>query len=274
MTLADVGAHHPARALLTGRTPAFASQVDQRFSYSLYVPDGYDDATEPYRLLVAVHGTRRRAEALREGLISFADRNRCVVLTPLFPAGIEDPNDVHNYKFIDFRGIRFDTLLLSMVDEVQERYNVDAGSFAICGFSGGGQFAHRFLYLHPERLAAVSIGAPGRVTMPDTTEPWWQGVADLEERLGVPFDAHAVAAVPTQIVVGELDDDPADIASVQASGGGATRLQRARALAEALSRLGGNVTLDILPGLAHEGLNTLPAVTAFFERVVWHRDPG
>jgi len=78
------------------------------------------------------------------------------------PGRIGDPEDLHNFKFIQYQDIRFDQVLLDIVDEVGERFNLDTDRFCLHGFSGGGQFTHRFLYLHPDRLAAASIGAPGR----------------------------------------------------------------------------------------------------------------
>jgi pimeloyl-ACP methyl ester carboxylesterase len=88
-----------------------------------------------------------------------------------FPAGIGDPNDLHNYKFIDYQGILFDLVLLAMFEKVAARWHIRTDRFALHGFSGGGQFAHRFLLLHPDRLHGVSIGAPGRVTLPTSERP-------------------------------------------------------------------------------------------------------
>lgn len=51
----------------------------------------------------------------------------------------------------------------------------------MAGFSGGGQFAHRFLYLQLERLHAVSTGAPGRITMLDENWKWPAGIKDVFE---------------------------------------------------------------------------------------------
>jgi poly(3-hydroxybutyrate) depolymerase len=85
-------------------------------------------------------------------------------LAPLFPSGIIDPSDEDNYKFIKYHDIRFDHVLLAMIDEVAIKYRVNKDRFLLHGFSGGGQFVHRFFYLHPKRLMGVSIGAPGRIT--------------------------------------------------------------------------------------------------------------
>jgi poly(3-hydroxybutyrate) depolymerase len=166
ITLAQLKASdptHPGIDLLTGRTPLFACQTDQRFSYCLYVPRDID-TSRPHPLVVSVHGTERAVESYRDGFADLADKHQCVVLAPLFPAGIGDPDDVHNYKTVDYRGIRFDLILLDMVAEVGARWPVTTDRFYLHGFSGGGQFAHRFLYLHPNRLAGISVAAPGSIT--------------------------------------------------------------------------------------------------------------
>lgn len=243
---------HPGREVLLGHTTAFASQSDQRFSYILYVPTTYDHDGPEHPLLVEVHGTDRSAETLRLALVDHAEKNATVVMAPLFPAGIEDPNDVDNYKFIKFGSTSFDEILLAMVDEVTARWNVDGSRFALHGFSGGGQFAHRFLYLHPRRLAAVSIASPGRVTMPDPDQPWPRGVADLDETFGTSLDVPSLTQVHVHVVVGELDDDTAVWAMIDPSEDESCRLDRARALGQALQSLGCTVRLDVVAGVAHQ----------------------
>ncbi|ROO86741.1 esterase/PHB depolymerase [Actinocorallia herbida] len=258
---------HPGRAFVTGRTPSFACRADQRFSYALQVPSRYRDDGPPLPLLVVVHGTRRRTDASLDALTGFAEERGWAVLTPLFPAGIGDPDDLHNYKFIEYAGIRFDLVLLAILDDVAARWNIDVSHFALHGFSGGGQFAHRFLFLHPQRLSAVSIGAPGRVTLPDPSVGWWRGVGDLPARFGVDWAPGLVAGVPVQLVIGADDDGAAQLAVVEPDGNGSTRQERLHALAEALRALGSRPHLDLVPGVAHEGLKVLPAVRAFLDRV-------
>ncbi|VVJ22279.1 Uncharacterised protein [Amycolatopsis camponoti] len=239
--LAELPPDHAGRRLLTGYTPAFAAQADPRFSYTLFVPEDIRDDERP-KLWVFVHGTRRRTRFYLDGLAALARAERAVVMTPLFPAGISAPDDIDGYKVLEHAGIRFDQVLLDMVDEVAHRWNAAASAFFLHGFSGGGQFAHRFLYRHPERLSAVSIGAPGRVALPG-------GEASFTR-------------VPVQIVIGSLDADPAAIAWM-ASEGGADRLSRARTLAAALRDYGSAVRFDVVEGVGHVGEAVLPAVTEF-----------
>lgn len=256
-----------------GATPFFALQRDPRFSYCLYVPEDYrEEGEERYRLIVLVHGTERAAGTYRDAFIEFADRHRCIILAPLFPANTFGPGDLDNYKLIDFGGVRYDRLLLDMVDEVAAKYRLEDGGFFIHGFSGGGHFSHRFLFLHPERVAAVSVGAPGVVTLLDETRDFWVGVRDLEQVFGIRADLASIAATPLQGVVGDRDTDTWEITIPRDSPwwmegadlAGATRIDRMRSLCGSLEAHGASVRLDLVPGVGHNGWQVLDAVRDFF----------
>lgn len=269
----DLPVGHPGRRLLTGVTPSFAAQADPRFSYSLFVPEDLADDEPPLQLWVFVHGTGRRTAVYLDRFADLAREHRAAVLVPLFPAGIDGPDDIHNYKRIASAGVRFDELLLAMVDEVAQRWDVTTSAFFLHGFSGGGQFANRFALLHPRRLAAVSIGAPGQITVPTTDEPWWRGVADTGSLFGTPFEPAAVADVPVQVVVGSLDTDTADLAAVAPGGDAIGRRSQAETLVEAFRALGAAVRLDVVEGMGHDGTAAIPVVSEFLRGQI-HRIPG
>lgn len=259
-----------------GATPFYACRMDPRFSYCLYVPEDYDDhSSRQYRLIIAVHGTNRPASEYRSVFAEFAADHDCIVLAPLFPVGVTGPGELHDYKFIERDGVRFDQVLLAMVAEVAERYRIH-DRLLLHGFSGGGHFAHRFLILHPERLLAVSIGAPGMVTRLNRTLPWWTGVRDVPERFGRPVDIAAMTRVAVQMVVGADDTDtweitltPADARWViGANDAGATRIDRIIALRNDFEANGIEVRLDFVPDTRHDGWKLIPAVTDFFAEVL------
>jgi poly(3-hydroxybutyrate) depolymerase len=253
-----------------GSTPVFASQVDPRLHYCLHVPRELPaDGSAP--LVVLQHGTGRTAQKYRTAMRDWAEEHKALILAPIFPAGLIDPDDVHNFKFISYRGIRFDHMLLSIVDEIAARYPVSAERFYLHGFSGGGQFTHRFLFLHPERLAAASIGAPGRITQLDDSLPWWLGTKGFEERFGRPIDVDAVRRVPVHMVVGSEDTDTFEINNPGDSNWmdgcektGATRIERLRTLQRNFEANGITVTFDVVDGVAHRGSQVLHTVEKFF----------
>lgn len=248
-----------------GRLPFQACPSEPRCSYCLYVPE------QPARAVCAyVHGTERDAASYREALIPFAEACGCIILTPLFPAGIIEPDDVDNYKNIRFHDIRFDHLLLAMVDEVVQQYGLTERRFLLGGFSGGAQFAHRFYYLHPQRLLALSAAAPGRVTLPDEQLNWWLGVRDLPEQFGQPLQLDALRRVPVQLVIGA--DDTEDFMLDQTSPYwmpgvehiGHTRIKRLRCLYASLTARGVDATLEIVPDTTHEAAPLIVRAAAFF----------
>jgi poly(3-hydroxybutyrate) depolymerase len=261
---------HPVLRYFSAATPFFASAVDQRFSYCLYIPQRQPSDPERYPLIVVQHGTARTAARYRDTFREFCDEHRCVVMAPLFPAGISSPDDLHSFKFLALGDLRFDLILLGMVDEVAGRFPVRGDKFLMYGFSGGGQFAHRFLYLHPQRLHAITIGAPGRITQLDDSLPWWLGTGGMAGIFGQTPDVEAIRAVDIQLVVGGNDtetweiDNPGDsnwMDGVELTGN--TRIERLHTLERNFAANGVSARFDTVPGVGHSGFGVRPAVDAF-----------
>lgn len=255
-----------------GRTPFFALQSDPRFSYCLFVPPDYRESNKTYRLIVLIHGTERSAAAYRDAFVELAVERDCIILAPLFAANMTSANDLSSYKFIRYGGINYDDILFAMVAEVAAKYRVKSEKFLLYGFSGGGHFAHRMYILHPERLEAVSIGAPGLVTLLDPSKAWWAGISDLEERFGKKLNLDAMRKVQVQMVIGDQDTDTWEITLDRtsewwvegANDAGVTRLDRIASLKKSFEDHGIAVRLDHVPGVAHLGVAMFPFVIAFF----------
>lgn len=231
-----------------GPTSGVASD---RASY-LYVPTAYDGSA-PLRLLVSVHGRSRMAARYAECFAALADRHRYAVLAPLFP-------ESSRYQELGIGGpYRADLRLLDLIDEVAARYAVETARFDLFGYSGGAQFAHRFLYVHPERLRSVAIGAPGTVTLPNEQDPWPVGIADLEDLAGAPFNVEAVRRPRVLLLVGRRDVTLSELnQSKRAMRAGTTRLGRARTLHAAW----------LVAGIEHEYLEVPDAGHGLSRRIL------
>lgn len=273
----DAAGEVRARALYDlGPTAIFASKADPRFHYAMYVPPKVGKG-EKVALLVAVHGTSRTSFLeFRDGFSEFGRWNDCAVLCPVFPVGVLGDGARSGYKYMQEGDIRYDEVLIAMVEEVAAKYGQDWSRFAIFGFSGGGHFAHRFAILHPRKLWAACIGSPGSVTRLDPTRDWWVGIRDIKQRFGVEFDAEALAQLPVQMLVGDADLETWEITHKPggtywmegANEAGATRPERLKALADSFRSAGVDVQLEIVPGVSHDRLKVLGRVKDFLAKTL------
>jgi pimeloyl-ACP methyl ester carboxylesterase len=284
LTTSDIPPEYWEDASLVGNTPFKAASFDQRASYCMYVPKKHYQVNPPHKipLVVTIHGSGRDAAKCRDSLVDFADRVGAAVLAPLFPAGVNDPNDTHNYKRLCYQGIRYDSILLAIIDEIAVRWpGIATEKFFLTGYSGGGQFALKFFYLHPAKLEAVSIGAPGVVTHLDDTLTWPGGTKGVEELFGgLSVDISGIRKVEgVQLIVGGDD--------VQKVGGGLLDwLRRSGKAEEEVQAVGPSLLnrkdalmglhqefesthirseFQIVDGVAHDAMGVLSKVIEFLE---------
>lgn len=221
---------------------------DPRFHYWVHLPDCYYDEEDPsYQLMILVHGTGCAIEDYINAAKAWADRNHVALLAPMFPGGLFERDDFNSYKLLSCDGVRYDLVLLAMIEEMKNRYpGVAVDKFFMFGHSGGGQFVNRFLYVHPERLKAVSIGAPGRPTFLNPEEDYFWGTRDFKNYFDKDIDFEAVKHVPVQITVGEFDTK-----FIGESPYGTNRVMRMQSLKKNLESFGVTVEFELLPGLEH-----------------------
>ncbi len=265
-----------------GSTTVFSHRADPRFAYTLYVPPTVREASNDVELVVVMHGTGRQFTQYRDKFAPFGRWNDCIVLCPLFPVGVLGDGNRDGFKHLVEGDIHYDRVLLDMVADVGERYGKRFDTFALFGFSGGGQFVNRFAYLHPERLWAASIGAPGSVTLLDVDRDWWVGLRGFEQRFGKRFDLDALRRVPVQMVVGKADLETWEITHREggkhympgANSAGNTRPERLDALKQSFEAAGVSVRFDLLPNVPHNGMQAVEAVETFFADVLRSRRSG
>ncbi len=257
----------------TGPTTTYASGKDPRFCYTLYVPYRFAsmDHTQT-RIIVSVHGTGRMQTLYRDLFADFAEYNNCIVLAPLFPANILGDGNMSGYKYIQEGDIRYDRVILDMIDEVAGRYGVDGQKVMMFGFSGGGHFTHRFTILHPQRILAASVGSPGSVTMLDHDKPWWAGVRDCEEKFGISINKADYKSLPMHFVVGgadlatwEITFEPGDKYYVEgANDAGRDRGERIKSLAASFEKCGAKTRLDVVEDVTHDVVPVSRMAREFF----------
>jgi predicted esterase len=250
---------------------AISTPKHPRFPYFSYVPMRAQLAgVTRAPILLTVHGSERNAYASRDRFAAFAEATGCFVLAPLFPMSMADANPDEQYKYVFTEAVRFDLVALDLIADFSAHVGVEFDQLLLHGYSGGGQFVNRFLYLHADRVAAASIGAPGYVTLPTFERRWWTGLDGLEAIIGEKPDLDRLARVPLHLMIGALDDFEIDnyapaemgLTDEQYRDYGLTRRQRLDRLCDAYRALGATVSYDIVPDMAH-GTRVEPAVKFF-----------
>ncbi|KAF1045203.1 alpha/beta hydrolase [Xylophilus sp.] len=285
--------HHPSRQATVsesqrlsnryydfGNTTVYAHAGDPRFSFTLYVPFQIKDSDCEINLVVVVHGTGRQFVDYRNAFADFGRWHNCLILCPLFPAGVMGDGNRDGFKHLVEQDVRYDKVLIDMVQEVGGRYGRTFDQFALFGYSGGGQFVNRFAYLYPERLWAATIGAPGSVTLLDAGKDYWVGTKGMAEKFGKRIDVEKLKEVPLQLVVGKFDTDTWEITHAPgskfympgANDAGATRRERIESLRKSLEANGVSAQLDVVDNVSHRGLQVVKQVQEFFHKVLAARE--
>ena len=269
----DAEAAARAKALYEYGPPSiYSSKPDPRFPYCLYVPPSLGEGGEKPELVVAMHGTGRGFTGYRDAFSAFARWNNCIVLAPLFPIGVMGDGYRDGFKYMREGNLRYDHVLLAIVEEVSERYGIAFERFGLFGYSGGGHFAHRFLMLQPNKLWGVSIGAPGSVTLLDPSRDWWVGTRNFAELFGQELDIPAMKQVAVQMVVGAADLETWEITHKpggrnwmpDANHAGSNRPERLASLRDNFAEHGIAARFDLVPNTPHDGVKVVPVVEDFF----------
>ncbi|HLL18482.1 MAG TPA: hypothetical protein VK439_06850 [Rubrivivax sp.] len=224
------------------------------------------------QLIVSVHGNSRNARDFRDHFARLAQAHDAVVLAPLFPMDMAQPIPDQAYTTLAPGPQRADQVLIDMIDEVAALLRMRFSRTVMFGFSGGAQFAHRFCYVHPHRVQAVSIGAPGFVTLPWRHKAWWTGVADMEQRFGRAYDPRALGQIAVQALIGGLDNEPSPVwtpaemglSQSEYEGYGHTRMARMQTLVDAWREEGIAVEHAVIEGTGHVAAGPIVAAAADF----------
>ena len=201
-----------------------ALQSDPGQEYFVYVPS---TGGRGAAMFVAVHGLSRNAEVQANWFASYCETYAVVLVAPLF-----DTEAYPDYQRLGRVGLggRADVVLDSIVAEVAALTGAAAKKIYLFGFSGGAQFAHRYLMAHPQQVARAVVASAGWYTFPDARTGFPYGIGPSPDLPGVRFDAAEFLRVPITVVVGEQDTTGKSLrrnAHVDRQQG-ITRIERAR----------------------------------------------
>lgn len=166
--------------------------------YFTYVPQ-CARASSP--VVVLVHGITRNAAEHVFRFVGEAEKAGAILIAPLFTK-----QAYGQYQQVVDRhgGMRADLALFDILDAVADQTGASVKRIHLFGFSGGAQFAHRFMMLHPDRVAAIAVAAAGWYTFPDPALPYPHGIG-THPCPGSRFDPDHFLSVPRHVLVGDQD---------------------------------------------------------------------
>ncbi len=165
--------------------------------YFQYTPSVITANTQ---VLVAVHGISRNAQKQVRLFAEQAERYNVLIIAPLF-----DQFHYSGYQRLGLSGQRADLALNQILDEVASKTQVNTQKFFLFGYSGGGQFVHRYAMAYPERVKAMAIGAAGWYTLPNPKKRYPYGIAPHPKLPDLTFNAEQFLHIPAYVLVGEED---------------------------------------------------------------------
>ena len=170
---------------------------DQALHYFLYTPTKLKPNA---RVLVAVHGISRNARKQARLFADYAERYGVVVVAPLF-----DKQHYTGYQRLGISGERADLALNAILKEVALKTQANTQSVYLFGYSGGGQFVHRYAMAYPHKVKAMAIGAAGWYTLPNAQKRFPYGTAPHPKLPDLTFNRAKFLRIPAVVLVG--DDD-------------------------------------------------------------------
>jgi poly(3-hydroxybutyrate) depolymerase len=222
--------------------------------YYLYVPRGGGAVKSVF---VTVHGVKRMAKDHALKFASFAERYGVVLVAPLFP---KDRFGDYQRLGRNGRGERADQALNRILTEVGFLTGANIDKLYMFGYSGGGQFVHRYAMAYPQRTARIVVAAAGWYTFPDSAVNYPKGIKRVKGLKDIRFDPTQFLSVPACVVVGEKDiqrDLELKKSNKIDQQQGTNRVERGRAWVEAMSTAAKTYHLDtsydfkVLSGCRH-----------------------
>lgn len=215
----------------------------------LYTPTDQPDAGKTYRLVVGVHGAGGDGKGAG-GVAGWATEfDDVLVLGPSFAQPKRDPNTPRPTTMprdvFQMSGLTHEAKLDALIAEIGKTWKLHPKLF-LHGFSAGAQFAHRYAFRHPERVAGVSAHSAGS----------W---AKLD---GGDIINPAAKGIPFVVSCGEDDH------GTGGPPGTPTRIEGAKRFAADLQSLGFAVELKTWPGVGHAQTDEAKAMgKALLEKV-------
>tara|TARA_Y100001935_G_scaffold174515_1_gene144229 strand:+ start:285 stop:1205 length:921 start_codon:yes stop_codon:yes gene_type:complete len=228
-------------------------------------------------IIFVMHGHSRNVIENCQDWFVHANKYNFIILCPEFNANMFPNSENYqngmmylNNQFTDSTKWTYN-LIEEIFTYLKEKDVTTRDTYGVYGFSGGGQFVHRYaLFTNPRRASFIMPAGSGWYTLPNFSENFPYGLKNA------PFDESSLAEkfqLPITIIVGENDNNPNDSSlrkTAEAMRQGNHRFERAKFFynraVEGSDKLGVNLnwTFRSVPNIGHSAVDIAPIAAELF----------
>lgn len=155
-------------------------------------------------IFIAVHGISRCAIDQARLFAPFIEAVGGTLVAPIF-----SKKRFSGYQRLGSsgKGCRPDLALRQMIADVHASQNRPNRPVVMFGYSGGGQFVHRYAMAYPRQVLRMAIAAAGWFTFPDRRLRFPEGIKQTTKLPDLTFDNARFLKIPTLVLVGANDTE-------------------------------------------------------------------
>ena len=209
----------PATAGLVVTREFDSSALQRKWTYAVYLPDGYDTSTLRYPVLYLLHGhggdlydwvNRGHIQQTADALIAHGDIPPAIIVLP----------DADSTWFVDRKEKMETAVIVDLIGDAERTFRAIGARNGrlVAGLSMGGYGALRFVLKYPEKFVAAALLSPAIYDPepPQTSGARRAGVfgapdfdAEVWKQLNYPalWDAFLAKKVTVPIYINSGDDD-------------------------------------------------------------------
>ncbi|WP_339747163.1 hypothetical protein [uncultured Maricaulis sp.] len=189
----------------TGRPVKTACVSSVRTEMAPHVPYFFSRpaAEIPLRgTIISIHGITRNSAAHAFHMARAAGPSGYCVIAPHF-----SKTEYSGYQLAQANAAGRDAsqALKLVLADASLRFGIPTQSPILCGYSGGGQFAHRFVLTQDVAVRQLILIAPGWFTFPDSNEPFPYGLAPQANGMPGAPGLDRLLRTPISVIVGTSD---------------------------------------------------------------------
>lgn len=244
-------------------------------SYFLYVPKAIaNDPSLGKEIVAVIHGYSGQARGAKgqnivlrniKRFVEYAEEHQAILIAPHF----DEERFDSDYQRFNLDATRADVRLIDLIQLTKEAFvNLETEQLKLFGFSGGGQFVHRFCAFHPEIVDRAVTSGSGWYMWPNPTIDYPLGLKLDRFSAVAPINLEKFVACHLMVLIGQEDLTQGSFREEYKELNlnlmqGKDRITRARKWVEAMNAVAqsngftSNITLVTVPNTEHTTTNEL-----------------